>query len=42
MSVTEPISGFQDILPILTAILGVEESVETNGISLFPLLKNEA
>ena len=42
MSVTEHISGFQDILPTLAEILGVEESVETDGISLLPLLKNEA
>ena len=41
MSVTEHISGFQDIVPTLAEIIGVEKSVETDGISFLPLLTNE-
>ncbi len=41
MSVTEHISGFQDIVPTLAEILGVEKSIETDGISFLPLLTDE-
>ncbi|MFV0248197.1 MAG: arylsulfatase [Tenacibaculum sp.] len=40
--VSNYISGFQDIMPTFAEIAGVQKPIQTNGISLLPVLKGKA